>query len=308
MHNCQFCQEPFKKKLKRQIYCSRECGFKAKKTIPGFNCKTCNKFVDHPRSRSQRYCSHQCVVIELPPAPPIEIITDLLIKHRFKDKPHWEQIRKALNVDVRTARRWAKEHHLIDDDNCGPIVNGQHLVIEYAPKPIDPCLISKEHLTERLMEKREVDEETHCWIWVGGWNKSGYGYMQLARPLDKKYWVHTIAAHIWLDEPLDTKRFVFHTCGVRACFNPEHFILCKDRKTLSKLMGKYHCQPRGENNGKTTISLAKALDIRDALKIGDETPRQIANRLEVNYSIVLQIAHRKSWKYIWKMKHEYQEA
>lgn len=240
---------------------------------------------------------------------PIEALIEAMLKYRYKDNPNWSVLEEKLNIDVRTLKKWAKEYQLVDENNRGPIVNGEYLAVDYGePRPIRPHLTSKEYLTERLFRKREIDPFTDCWIWTGGWNRKGYGYLSLPRPHSRKYFlVHNLAAYIWLDMPLDNHKFIFHVCNMRACFNPKHFKVCKDRQTLSKLCGKHKRQPRGEDNGRAIITLETALDVRDALILGDETNKQIADRLGINNHIVYQIAHRKTWKHIWKLKSEYEE-
>jgi hypothetical protein len=234
------------------------------------------------------------------------VLVEAMVKHRYADRPHWEGLEKLFGHNVKTLLRWAREYKIIDEKNHGPIVNGEHLPVVFGEtRPVNPHLTSKEYLTKRLFNKREIEGD--CWVWTGGWNGKGYGYLSLPRPFnDRHYLVHDVAVFIWLDMPLDSHKFVFHTCGNRACFNPAHFKIVKNRKALSKLSGRYKRQPRGENNGRAKITLETALDVRDALIYGGETQKEIAERLGINSSIVYQIAHKITWKHIWKLKHEYE--
>lgn len=307
MSGCSTCKNPFKETNKGQQYCSNRCKYKARRTIPSFKCKMCNKLVSKPKTVKQVYCSLICKAdsFKILP-PPIEILVEAMLKHRYKDCPNWSTLEKALGFDVKIIKRWAKELNLVDENNHGPIVNGEYLSTTYGePRPIKLHLTSKEHLIKRLFSKREIDPITDCWIWVGVWNKKGYGYLSLPRPHNCKcFLVQNVAAYIWLELPLDSHKFIFHTCNMRACFNPNHFRVCKNRKSFAKMCGRYKRQPRGKNNGRATITLETALDIRDAIKFG-ETNKQIADRLGVKSHIVYQIAHRITWKYIWALKHEY---
>lgn len=305
MPECPACKKPFEEKNKGQHYCSNKCKYKARRTIPSFNCKTCGKLIRKPRTKTQIYCSAICKTnsFKVPP-PPVEVLVEAMLKHRYKDRPNWTTLEKALGSDIKTVKRWAKDLKLVDENNFGPIVNGEHLPTTYGePRPVRLHLTSKEYLTERLFRKREIDSLTDCWVWIGSWNQKGYGYLRLPRPYSRKHFlVHEVAAHIWLNKNLICHQFVFHTCGVRACFNPDHFKICRNRKSLSKLCGKYKRQPRGEKNGRAIISLATALNVRDAIICGGETNKQIADRLCINNHIVYQIAHRITWKHIWKMQ------
>lgn len=313
MPDCLHCHKPFKLAYKSlaQKYCSNDCKYGARRTIPGFKCKTCGKRVKKPRTAKQRFCSITCKVISLKaPAPPVETLVQALLQHRYKNLPNWFKLSEVLDCDIRTVQRWSKELNLLDESGNGPVVDGALIPCEYAqPRPVNQHLVSKEHLTKRLLRKREVDEATNCWIWVGGWNQKGYGYLTLPRPYNTKHTlVSSVAAYIWFDIPINTEIYVFHTCNVRACFNPDHLKICHNRHEFAKLCGKYKRHSRGEKNGRCTIKLETALDIRDALKLGDETQKQIAIRLEVDSYIVHQIARKVTWKHIWKMKHEYEEA
>jgi hypothetical protein len=74
---------------------------------------------------------------------------------------------------------------------------------------------------------------------------------------------------------------------------------------MLKLRKKYNLHQVGEKVSSAKISLATALDIRDAIKMGEETNKQIGERLNVNSRIVYSIRAKISWKHIWKIKHEY---
>jgi len=267
------------------------------------NCKTCGVLVVKPRTLTQLYCSVKCVVRRLEFNS--EQIIEAMSKYRYKEKPNWTVVAKSLNANINTIKRWAKAHELLDEQGNGPIVDGQVIVKncdEYEYKPINPYLVSQEHLMKRLIKNREIDEVTNCWIWIGNWNSNGYGCLSLPRPYnDRHFLVQNAAAYIWLNEPLITNKFIFHKCRMRACFNPDHLILCKNRKKLARLYPK----SKGEDNGRCIITLETALDVRDAIIFGEESNKQIADRLGIRNHIVWQIAHKRTWKHIWKLKHEY---
>jgi hypothetical protein len=236
-----------------------------------------------------------------------EQLIQAMLKYRHGNFPNFAAIARVFKTrnGVMVAK-WAKTYGIIDNNQQGPIVDGVYLPIPpdaILSHPIKSMILNKEHLKERLFKRYR--EEKGCWIWTGHLNDNGYGMMRLARPFDKEVPVHVVAAHIWLNEPLPTTKIIFKKCGNPPCFNPDHFIICNDRIELGELCRKYGKRARGAANGRAVIDLAIALDVRDALILGGETPKQIADRLGINNHIVWQIAHRKTWKYIWKLKHEY---
>lgn len=288
-------------------YCSHKCRRKNCNII----CKNCLRPFEIKHFSTRVYCSWACVLqARKPKAIDKETLIQALLKFRHGERPNFAAIARQFHVrnGVMIAK-WAQCYGIVDKNYKGPIVDGIYLPIpEDAIKshPIKSTPFDKEYLKKRLFKRCEKDPITNCWVWTGHWSPQGYGRIRIARPFDKEIAVHTVAAHIWLDEPLPTTKLIFNKCRNRACFNPEHIIICKNRTELAKVCKKYKTQARGEKNGRTTITLETALDIRDALILDDEAPIEIARRLGVKKHIVWAIKHRKTWKYIWKMKHDYE--
>lgn len=162
-------------------------------------------------------------------------------------------------------------------------------------------LLGKDELKSKLLNKREIDGE--CWVWIGWWHPDGYGCLQVTkgRKNRKSLLIHRIAAHIWLDIPLFSKHFIVHKkeCPHRACFNPEHLIVYKNRKSAGKWYSKNKFCRMGENVTRATLTLEKALDIRDAIIMGERVFK-IMERLGVSRQQVQSIKSKRCWKYIWQ--------
>lgn len=307
MTPCVTCQVPLKNGNTK--YCSHKC----RRRKRNFICKNCGNPFDVKQYSERVYCSWACV---LQSRKPKKIDKDALIramrKYRHGEYPNFAAIARVFKTrNGIMVAKWAKSYGIVDQKMQGPVVDGVYLpIFKTAIKshPIKKSPLNKNYLKKRLFKRREIDPITHCWIWTGHWDDKGYGKMRIARPFDKEIGVHIVATHIWLGEPLPTTKIVFRKCNNRACFNPDHFILCENRVQLGKLCSKYGKRARGEKSGRAVISLTTALDVRDALNLGDETPKQIADRLGIKSHIVWQIAHKKTWKHIWKLKSEYQEV
>lgn len=76
---------------------------------------------------------------------------------------------------------------------------------------------------ERLLANRRIDPVTGCWLWTGYTMNNGYGQIGIYK---KVYYVHRVAASIWLGLDLDnSKEYACHKddlCKNHNCFNPDH--------------------------------------------------------------------------------------
>lgn len=231
-------------------------------------------------------------------------LINLMLTTRRGAYPNWTAITRKLRIDYNKTIAYAKKYSLMDQKRQGPIVNGQYL--EVPKREVNELLVTKEYLKERLFKKREIDEQTNCWIWSGHWCNYGYGKLTMPTPFNPKCMsVHKVAAYIWLNKGLKERYFAVHRCNVKSCFNPDHLIICSSIAVANKLRGKLGFSSKGEKNGLAKIDLGTALDIRDAIKMGEETNRQIAERLDITDAIVANIRLKRTWKHIWKIKHEY---
>lgn len=76
-----------------------------------------------------------------------------------------------------------------------------------------------EGLRQRLLQKRNVDQLTGCWIWAGGKTGGGYGELRVE---GKTQYVHRLSAAVFNGLDLDGGENVRHSCDNPPCFNPAH--------------------------------------------------------------------------------------
>jgi HNH endonuclease len=89
------------------------------------------------------------------------------------------------------------------------------------------------------------DEETHCWIWTGDLDSSGYGTIWDIRIAIRAY--RAIWTHVFGNVPEGKE--LHHRCGVKKCVNPFHLEPLTRREhsiktpqsCCSKHRAKTHC-------------------------------------------------------------------
>lgn len=129
----------------------------------------------------------------------------------------------------------------------------------------------------RYVEKRGPDE---CWPWTS--NKTGGGYGSFTVNY-KGYKAHRIVyfltfGGIKLAAPKSnySKQFVLHRCDNPPCCNPAHLFLgCILKNMADKVAKNRQHHPRGELQGRATLSNADAVRIREAALFGAK-PKDLA--------------------------------
>lgn len=86
------------------------------------------------------------------------------------------------------------------------------------PRPLLPSEIVR--LLGRVVLGESVPNGfvTPCWMWKGGADKEGYGFIKVA---GEKRWVHRVSHEVFKG-PVPPGEEVNHGCYCRNCINPEH--------------------------------------------------------------------------------------
>lgn len=79
----------------------------------------------------------------------------------------------------------------------------------FLPRPRDPV--------ERFLSKVTYEPNSGCWLWVGGWQRAGYGHMHY----NGEIVAHRVSAHLFKGG-IPSGLHVLHRCDVRECVNPDH--------------------------------------------------------------------------------------
>lgn len=160
-----------------------------------------------------------------------------------------------------------------------------------------PILLTK----ERLLSKREIKPSPDgrfqdCWYWTGNLINKKYGQIFCAQ---EAFYVHRVAAFLWLNFDLNSDLCVCHKCDNPPCFNPEHLFIGTNSDNLQDMIKKGRSNYlNGERNGMNKITIEDMLEIRRLCKEGNLAQIDIAHRFNISQKHVSQIHQRTRWKHV----------
>jgi hypothetical protein len=89
-------------------------------------------------------------------------------------------------------------------------------------------------LLDRMLNKIEIDQHTDCWLWVGGKNNLGYGFIRDGK---KMRTAHRASYEEHLG-PIPKGMCVCHSCDNPLCINPSHLWLGTRKQNTQDMMSK----------------------------------------------------------------------
>jgi len=132
-----------------------------------------------------------------------------------------------------------------------------------------------------------------CWRWLGSLHNDGYAAWNVG---GRQVKVHR-ASYLLNVGPIPKNRFVVHTCGNRACINPDHLELVTHKGLYQHNLEHGHVA-RGERNGFASLDAKKVRRIRQLARTGKYTHRQIGDMIGCHQSNVSRIVSRAYWAHI----------
>jgi hypothetical protein len=135
--------------------------------------------------------------------------------------------------------------------------------------------------------------QTPCWIYQG--DTSGeYGVIHYN---GKAYKAHRVAFETWVKQ-IGCGLSVLHHCDTPLCCNPAHLFEGTQYDNVHDMINKGRAVfPRGEHNGRATISEETAKEIKDLLAKGLR-PIVIQQRLSISKDIVFGIKYGRIWRHL----------
>jgi hypothetical protein len=156
-------------------------------------------------------------------------------------------------------------------------------------------------IKERLMSQVRV-VDGGCWLWTGSVDSSGYGQFKWDC---KHYRAHRVSYEVHKG-PIGEGKLVLHTCDVPACCNPAHLVEGTDMDNSTDKVAKgRQAFLRGQDNGSAKLTEVKVRQIRQLLRNGQHTQREIGDMFGVSNQIVNNINLGKNWKHMlsWRRWH-----
>ena len=108
------------------------------------------------------------------------------------------------------------------------------------------------YFTDQMLPRIQGPDKDGCLLWTGARKNGGYGYVQRQR--SKAIRIHRIVYEEFV-EPLDN-RILHHTCGNKACVNPDHLEPVEDQTEHWQYHASKLC-PQGHNDWRRTPSTGR---------------------------------------------------
>lgn len=133
-----------------------------------------------------------------------------------------------------------------------------------------------------------------CWEWKAGISGTGYGAFRMCGVMRN---VHRISWEFF-NGAINGGQCVLHKCDNTTCLNPRHLFLGTKAENSADMVRKgRHRSPEGEANGKSKLTLAEVLQMRDDHATGFFTYAALGRKYEVHETTALSVVARKTWKH-----------
>lgn len=131
--------------------------------------------------------------------------------------------------------------------------------------------------------------ETGCWIWLGGIDRKGYGYMSGNAK------AHRVSFEFHKGD-IPTGLSVCHKCDVPSCINPSHLFIGTTADNMADKKRKNRCAV-GEKHGMSRMTDDQVRSIR-LMKRSGINQLKIAESVGVNRCAVGEVLRGCTWKHV----------
>jgi len=147
---------------------------------------------------------------------------------------------------------------------------------------------------DRFWEKVECKKKDDCWEWQAN-QASGYGKF-----FDKG---HGYLAHrySWIIHfgKIPNGMYVLHKCDNKLCVNPNHLFLGTSQDNTQDMIRKNrHNYLKGSELPQAKLNEKDVMKIRQLYNSGIYNQPQLAEKYNVDQSMISYIVNRKYWKHI----------
>lgn len=163
-----------------------------------------------------------------------------------------------------------------------------------------PSLYNCRHsgdVLERLNAKTYICPNTNCWIWQGSVVDDGYGVISF---LAQQVRVHRLSFELHKG-PIPSGLLICHTCDNPSCWNPDHLFTgtWQDNTRDMWNKGREGKFKRGRKLGESSkLCKREVLEIRQLIKEGILTQREIGYKYLVSDVMVSRIKLGKAWSWL----------
>lgn len=168
-------------------------------------------------------------------------------------------------------------------------------------------MITDEKIIDRFMDKVLLPTvEGTCWIWTAGLTKKGYGQFKMNR---KNHQAHRVSWEIFREEPLIDGLELDHICHCRNCINPSHLRQGDHKENMANLSEagrevrrengrKRGRKARGENHGKSKLTEAQVIEIKELLTNTNLSQKEIGKKYGVSRMQISKIKTGRAWSHL----------
>jgi hypothetical protein len=148
-------------------------------------------------------------------------------------------------------------------------------------------------LEERFWAKVDKGDVDDCWNWLGPLDGNGYGVFSIDG--------RTVRANRMALElgkgPIPDGLIAMHLCDNRACCNPGHIRAGTQADNMLDMRNKGR-QAKGERNGRSKLTAADVLAIRELYGSYVNSTGQLAKGFGVDKATIRAIVRGETWKHL----------